>query len=134
MLLTLSSFLHVARRILLGAMLTAFNLHALAQAVSLDQARAEIQAGRAVLVDVRESSEQAGGVVQGARLVPMSQFSSRVSELASDKNAPLLLICQTQNRSRTLTQTLKEQGYTRVRYVTGGMREWSQRGLPVVKP
>lgn len=103
-------------------------------AVPLDQARAEMAVGRAVLVDVREPSEHAQGVVQGARLLPMSQFAARASEVASDKNAPLLLICQTQNRSKNLAETLKAQGYTQVRYVVGGMREWTQRGLPVVKP
>ncbi len=111
-----------------------FSLNVFAQAVPLEQARAEMAAGRAVLVDVREPSEHAQGVAQGARLLPMSQFAARASEVASDKNAPLLLICQTQNRSRNLAETLKAQGYTRVRYVSGGMREWTQRGLPVVKP
>lgn len=117
-----------------GAVMALFSLNALAQAVPLDQARAEIAAGRVVLVDVREPSEHAQGVVQGARLLPMSQFAARASEVASDKNAPLLLICQTQNRSKNLAETLKAQGYTQVRYVVGGMREWTQRGLPIVRP
>lgn len=117
-----------------GAVMALSSLNALAQAVPLDQARAEMAVGRAVLVDVREPSEHAQGVVQGARLLPMSQFAARASEVASDKNAPLLLICQTQNRSKNLAETLKAQGYTQVRYVVGGMREWTQRGLPVVKP
>jgi rhodanese-related sulfurtransferase len=125
---------HFSSAVLLGAVMALFSLNVFAQAVPLEQARAEMAAGRAVLVDVREPSEHAQGVAQGARLLPMSQFAARASEVASDKNAPLLLICQTQNRSRNLAETLKAQGYTRVRYVSGGMREWTQRGLPVVKP
>ncbi len=110
------------------------SLSAVAQGVPLDLARVEWGTGRAVLVDVREADEQTAGVVQGARLLPMSQIRGHTSEVLADKNAPLLLICQTQNRSRNLAQTLKEQGYTQVRYVQGGMREWTQRGLPLVKP
>lgn len=125
---------HFSGAVLLAAVMALFSLNVFAQAVPLEQARAEMAAGRAVLVDVREPSEHAQGVAQGARLLPMSQFAARASEVASDKNAPLLLICQTQNRSRNLAETLKAQGYTRVRYVSGGMREWTQRGLPVVKP
>jgi rhodanese-related sulfurtransferase len=117
-----------------GAALMLVSQHAAAQAVPLEQARTELEAGRVVLIDVRETAEQAAGVVPGARLLPMSQITGHAAEVLADKNAPLLLICQTQNRSKNLAQTLKEQGYTQVRYVTGGMREWTQRGLPMVKP
>ena len=46
----------------------------------------------------------------------------------------VLLICNTQNRSRAVWQALRERGYTNVRYVEGGMSEWARRGLPLVMP
>ena len=36
--------------------------------------------------------------------------------------------------ARAVWQALREQGYTNVRYVEGGMSEWARRGLPLVKP
>jgi rhodanese-related sulfurtransferase len=103
-----------------------------AQAVTLEQARTEHEAGRALLVDIREPDEQAAGVVAGAQLLPMRQLSSRIAELPQDR--PVLLICNTQNRSRATFEALRERGYTKLRYVNGGMIEWLRRGWPVTKP
>jgi len=37
--------------------------------------------------------------------------------------------------ARAALRALRERGgYANVRYVTGGMKEWSARGLPMVKP
>jgi rhodanese-related sulfurtransferase len=101
-------------------------------AVSLEQARAEHEAGRALLVDIREPDEHATGVTAGAKLLPMRQLSSRLAELPRDR--PVLLICNTQNRSRATYEALRERGYTNLRYVNGGMSEWVRRGWPVAKP
>ncbi len=102
--------------------------------VSLDAARAEFEAGRAVLIDIREPHEHAPGVARGARLLPMSQLAPRLAEITADPGQPVLLICNTQNRSSRTLKTLRERGYGHVRFVEGGMSEWVRRGWPVVKP
>ncbi len=105
-----------------------------ADKISLDQARAEHEAGRAVLIDIREPVEHATGVAAGARLLPMRQLATRLAEIPTDPGQPVLLICNTQNRSRSTLKALREHGYTHVRYVDGGMSGWAQRGWPMVKP
>ena len=100
--------------------------------VSLDQARAEHEAGNALLVDIREPEEHATGVVPGARLLPMRQLSARLAELPRDR--PVLLICNTQNRSRATFDALRDRGWTNLRYVGGGRSEWNRRGWKTVKP
>ncbi len=102
--------------------------------VTLDVARAEVSSGKATLFDVREPQEHAEGVAQGARLLPMRQLASRLSEIPNDRKTPVLLICRTQNRSSATLKFLREKGYTNVRYVQGGMSEWSRRGWPLVRP
>ena len=102
--------------------------------VSLDTARAEFEAGRVVLIDIREPNEHATGVARGARLLPMSQIGQRLSEISTDPKQPVLLICNTQNRSSRTLKALRERGYGHVRYVEGGMSEWARRGWPMVKP
>lgn len=105
-----------------------------ADSVSLDTARADLQAGRAVLIDIREPSEHAGGVAAGARLLPMRQLGARLAEIPADPNQPVLLICNTQNRSSSTLQSLRQRGYANVRFVQGGMSEWTRRGWPLIKP
>lgn len=103
-------------------------------AVSLELARAEFDAGRAVLIDIREPEEHATGVAAGAQLLPMRQLSARVKEIPTDPTRPVFLICRTQNRSAATLKALRAHGYSHVRYVNGGMSEWAKRGWPVVKP
>jgi rhodanese-related sulfurtransferase len=102
--------------------------------VSLDLARAEHEAGRAVLIDIREPFETASGVAAGATLLPMRQLGARLAEIPTDPTKPVLLICNSQNRSSATLRALRERGYGHVRYVQGGMSEWARRGWPMVKP
>lgn len=103
-------------------------------AVSLDQARAEFDAGRPILIDIREPDEHATGVAAGEMLLPMRQLAQRLAEIPTDPRRPVLLICRTQNRSSAAWRALRDQGYGHVRYVHGGMSEWARRGWPMVKP
>ena len=105
-----------------------------AEVVTLDEARAEHEAGRAMLIDIREPDEHARGVAAGARLLPMSQLRQRLAEIPTDPSKPVLLICNTQNRSARTLRALRQAGYEHVRYVHGGMAEWARRGWPMVPP
>ena len=72
--------------------------------VSLDDCRTLLESGGAVLVDIREPSEHAHGVAPGMVLLPMSQLPARLNELPRDPAKPLLLICNTQNRSARVAE------------------------------
>jgi len=61
-------------------------------------------------------------------------YSASFQPRSGAADQPVLLICNTQNRSRAVTEALKEQGFTNIRYVNGGMRELAKRGWPMVKP
>lgn len=120
--------------VLLVLGLQACNSEARISSVSLEQARAEHASGKVLMIDIREPQEHATGVVQGVVLLPMSQVAQRVAEIPKQVDRPVLLICNTQNRSRAVTEALQEQGFTNIRYVEGGMSEWARRGWPMVKP
>ena len=103
--------------------------------ISAEMARTEVEAGRVVLIDIREPNEMASGVVAGAQLLPLSQINARLSEIPKDSAKPVYLICNSQNRSAALLKQLRPLGgYDNVSYVQGGMAEWVKRGWPVVKP
>ena len=103
--------------------------------VTLETARAEAEAGRVVLIDIREPHEHANGVAAGAVLLPMSQIGKRLAEIPTNPAKPVLLICNTQNRSSATLRALRDRpGYSHVRFVHGGMSEWARRGWPMVPP
>jgi rhodanese-related sulfurtransferase len=102
--------------------------------VSLEQMRAAIATQSAVVIDIRESFEHATGVAKGAVLIPMSTLSKRLAELPKPNDKPLLVVCNTQNRSSKIVEQLQAAGFSNARYVQGGMSEWNARRLPTVKP
>ena len=105
-----------------------------ARSVSLEAARAALADGRTVVFDIREPQEHATGVAAGMKLLPMSQIGGRLGEIPKAADQPVLLICNTQNRSSATLRALREKGYGHVRYVQGGMSEWARRNWPMVKP
>jgi rhodanese-related sulfurtransferase len=102
--------------------------------VSLEEGRQLFESKLVVMFDIRESDEHATGVANGAQLLPMSQLNRRVSEIPKDPAQPVLIICNTQNRSSKVVQALKEAGWNNVRYVHGGMSTWAKNGWPMIKP
>lgn len=102
--------------------------------VTLEQARADHEAGKVMLVDIRETREHKTGVAAGAVLLPMSELPQKQSVLPKNPDQPVLLICNTQNRSQATLKKLKQEGYTNIRYVDGGMSQWAAKGWPMVAP
>ncbi len=87
------------------------------------------------IVDVRETDEFAAGHLPGAKHVPRSYLETRIEGVVSDRDAQIVLYCQSGNRSaygaRTLTADL---GYTNVSSMTGGITLWKDRGYEVIVP
>ncbi len=131
-------YLVMTNRLLPAALLAALAFTASAQtaapSVSLDVARAALQNSSAIVIDIREPGEHATGVAQGARLLPMSELGKRISEVPKSNDQPVLLICNTQNRSARVAEQLRAAGYTNIRYVDGGMSQWAKQQWPMVKP
>jgi len=105
-----------------------------AESVTLEVARQELESGKSLVIDIREPQEHATGVAPGMQLLPMRQLAARIGEIPNDPKRPVLLICNTQNRSSATWKYLREKGYTNVRFVQGGMSEWTRRAWPLVKP
>ncbi len=102
--------------------------------VSLEAARTALDTSSAIVIDIREPGEHASGVAKGAKLIPMGQLPQRVKEVVQTADQPVLLICNTQNRSARAADQLRAAGYTNISYVQGGMSQWAARSWPMVKP
>jgi adenylyltransferase/sulfurtransferase len=82
-----------------------------------------------ILVDVREPVEWQGGHIAGATLMPLRDLPARLDEL--DPAAEIVCYCASGIRSAHAARILRDAGFTSVRNLSGGIRRWSQEGLPV---
>lgn len=98
--------------------------------VDVDQAAASVSSDSdVVLLDVRENQEWIAGHAPIARHLPMAELPARVDELPRD--ARIVCICRSGNRSGQVTAWLQRQGYDAVN-MTGGMQRWASHGHPVI--
>lgn len=124
-----STFLAASTLFILGC-----TANAAGSSVTLEEARTALDKSSAIVIDIRETSEHATGVAKGARLIPMGQLGKRLNELPKPGEQPLLIICNTQNRSSKIVEQLQVAGFTNASYVQGGMSQWAARGWTMVKP
>ena len=101
--------------------------------ISPDAAFARLQAG-AVLVDVRDEHERALGIASGARGMAGEALASQPGQHFPDRDAEVLLICQSGRRSFAIAQRLAASGYRNVASIAGGTSAWDARGLPMARP
>jgi rhodanese-related sulfurtransferase len=85
------------------------------------------------MLDVRETQEYQGGRVLNAVHVPLSQLASRGDELKKFVSRPVIAYCERGNRSRGAASALAKLGFGQVYSLRGGLRAWTEAGLPVVK-
>ncbi len=87
----------------------------------------------AVVLDVRETGEFAGGHIAEARNIPLSQLAERVKELQRFRDKPLLVNCQGGVRSAKACGVLKQSGFSKIYNLQGGVSAWKEANLPLVK-
>jgi len=80
------------------------------------------------VIDVREQSEWDSGHVAGATLLPLGDVSTRIAEVAPDKDSPLLLHCAVGGRSARAAGRLAELGYTNVVSMKAPIGQWKEQG------
>jgi len=88
------------------------------------QVKAKQDAGNGFeLIDVREPHEWEICNIPGAKLIPLSEFESRIDEL--DPDADIVLHCKMGGRSAKAQDILLANGYTSVLNMVGGIKRWA---------
>lgn len=87
----------------------------------------------AVVIDVCEPSEYAGGHVPNAVNVPLSSLAQRLTSLNKYKERPLILVCRSGNRALKAATTLRKSGFPAVYIMAGGQAAWEKENLPLEK-
>ncbi|HET6513494.1 MAG TPA: rhodanese-like domain-containing protein [Candidatus Kapabacteria bacterium] len=100
--------------------------------VSAEEADKLLKGPDSYLLDVRTQEEYAEAHLQGAKLIPIGELESRISELEAQKGKEIVVYCRTGSRSASASEILAKRGY-KVVNVEGGINAWQAAGKPVVK-
>ncbi|MCX7665810.1 MAG: rhodanese-like domain-containing protein [Gemmataceae bacterium] len=101
---------------------------------TVDAVKAKIDAGESfTLIDVREDSEWDAGHIPGAIHLGKGIIERDIEVKIPDLSTPIVLYCGGGFRSALAADALQKMGYTNVVSMDGGWREWTQKGLPIVK-
>ena len=98
--------------------------------VSVGETQRKLEAGRAIVIDVREDSEWAAGRVRGAEHMGKGVIERDIEARVPDKSAELILYCGGGFRSALSADSLQKMGYTNVSSMAGGWRAWREAGAP----
>lgn len=92
-----------------------------------------INRNHALVLDVRNDAEFAGGHIVDAKHIPLDKLAERLTELNKYKDKPILVNCQRGARSAKACDILRKAGFTQVNNLQGGLDAWLAAKLPVVK-
>jgi rhodanese-related sulfurtransferase len=100
----------------------------------VDPARATQLINRedALVIDVRDPGEYGAGHILGARNLPVARLDEK-ADLGKRKDRPLIVYCDSGARASKAAAALRQQGYTQVVNLAGGLGAWQAAGLPVEK-
>lgn len=87
----------------------------------------------AQVVDVRDDKEFASGHIINSIHTPLVLMESQLDKLGDDKNRPVIVCCQTGQRSAKAASVLSKHGFSRVYKLGGGMMSWQSANLPTVR-
>lgn len=104
-----------------------------AHAVSPEGAVMLMNHEKAVVVDVCEPAEYAGGHVVGAKNIPLGKLQERLPQAVKNKATPVILVCYSGMRSNRAVAIAKGLGFEKPLSLTGGMSAWRKANLPVEK-
>ncbi|MBD1590247.1 rhodanese-like domain-containing protein [Pseudomonas typographi] len=91
-----------------------------------------VNADKAVVVDIRNKKEFAGGHIVDALNIPQDKLASRMAELEKHKGKTLIVVDAMGQHAGAVCRDLLKAGYTAAR-LGGGISSWRGDNLPVVK-
>jgi rhodanese-related sulfurtransferase len=101
--------------------------------VTAEELKKEITSKKNILIlDVRERDEFASGHIQGAVNISVRELPNRVTELPHDKDVKIIAYCASGIRSAYATMFLRVYGYSDVRSLVHGIREWVAEGNKII--
>jgi rhodanese-related sulfurtransferase len=91
-----------------------------------------LNAGKVLLIDVREPAEYASERIPGAFLYPLSTFDA--TAIPADRPRRVVFHCGSGKRSLAAAEKCLAAGRSHAKHMGGGIAAWKAAGLPVVSP
>lgn len=102
------------------------------ESIAPDALMAQITDGAPpVILDVRSKQEFDSGHVPGAIHVPFWQVRQHWERFASARELPVVVYCGHGPRAYMAGALLRRRGFTNVVYLSGHMKRWKDRHLPL---
>lgn len=103
------------------------------QTVSAQQLVDMVNREDALVLDVRDKKDFEAGHIVDAVNIPYASLESRLTELKDFKDKPVVVACKMGQHSGAAGTLLRKNGFEMVRRLTGGVAEWRNQNLPVIK-
>lgn len=100
--------------------------------LSTHEATRLLNSGNAIVVDVREAKEFKAGHIVDAVNLPYAKLKDSMGQLNPHKDKTLILVDKMGQHTGAAGRQLQQEGYT-VNRLSGGMSEWENQKLPLVK-
>lgn len=82
------------------------------------------------IVDVRGAAEYEKGHIEGADHVFVGTLAQNLDKISKDRQ--VVIHCQAGDRSAIAYSLLKRNGFDKVKNYSGGMKEWKEKGNPII--
>jgi rhodanese-related sulfurtransferase len=90
----------------------------------------QINRNNGTVIDVRDSVPYGESHIVGARNIPLAQLESRLAELEKSKNRPIVVYGAGSDAEKAV-KLLRKQGFEQAAGLEGGLKAWTEAGLPV---
>ena len=99
------------------------------RAIDAPTVKQMLDRGEAVLIDIRETDEQAREHILGARLAPLSAIDTH--DFDRDHGKAAVFHCKSGMRTQTNAAKLLSKGFAEAYYLQGGIEAWKAAGFPL---
>ncbi|MEH6467875.1 MAG: rhodanese-like domain-containing protein [Porticoccus sp.] len=91
-----------------------------------------LNAEEAVLLDIRDAKDFKAGHIAGAINIPHTKLQDRMVELETHRDKAIIVTDKAGQHTGAIGRRLQQKEFN-VQRLTGGMMEWQNQKLPVVK-
>jgi rhodanese-related sulfurtransferase len=97
--------------------------------ITAQDLKRRLEAGDAILIDIRETDEQAREHILGARLAPLSAIDAH--DFDRDRAKAAVFHCKSGMRTQAHAARLIARGFREAYFLEGGIDAWRAAGFPV---
>ena len=85
-----------------------------------------------IILDVRNQDEYDSGHLNNSILIPLSELESQLNEIIQYNNTEIIVHCRSGSRSRSASEILASNGFSKIYNMLGGITAWIDAGYPTV--